>query len=132
MGDSYLQAVRDWAALRFTKDWERFLCFSKYHRRFIAGYAQVVFPLYRWTGKKPFIWGQEQQTVFDALKKTLTELSQIQEGQEKPIVYGSLSPSAEKRIYCTTQKELLWSWYVSHACAGTTVGPEVHCANGPP
>ena len=71
MEDSYVEAVRDWVAPRSTKDVERFLCFANYHRGFIPGYAQLAFPLYRLTGKKPFIWGQEQQTAFDFLKKAL-------------------------------------------------------------
>ena len=72
MGDSYVEAVRYWPAPCSTKDVERFWGFANYHRGFIAGYAQMTFPLYRLTGKKPFLWGQEQQAAFDALKKALT------------------------------------------------------------
>ena len=72
MEDSYVEAVRDWVAPRSTKDVERILCFANYHRGFIPGYAQLAFSLYRLNGKKPFIWGQEQQAAFDALKKVLT------------------------------------------------------------
>ena len=57
---------------RSSKDVERFLGFANYHRGFIAGYAQMAFPLYRLTGKKLLIWGQELQAAFDALKKALT------------------------------------------------------------
>ena len=128
-----MQAVRDWVAPRSTNIEERFLGFANYYRGFMAGYAQLAFPLYHLTGKKPFIWGQEQQAAFDVLKKALTSppvlalptpgdfvldtdasaeaigavLSQIPDGQEKPIAYGSLSLSAEQRRYCTTRKELL-------------------------
>ena len=70
--DSYVEAARDLPAPRSTKDVERFLGFANYHRGFIAGYAQLAFPLYRLTGKKPFLWGQEQQAAFDALNKALT------------------------------------------------------------
>ena len=35
------------------------------------------------------------------------ELSQIQDGQERTIVYASAVISAEQRRYCTTRKELL-------------------------
>ena len=134
MGDFYVEAVRDWVASRSTKDMERFWGFSNNNRGFIAGYAQLAFPLYRLTGMKPFIWGQEQQAAFDALKKALktppvlalptpdgefvldtdasseaigAELSHIQDGQERPIAYGSLSLSPEQRRYCTIPKELL-------------------------
>ena len=69
MGDSYVEAIQDWPAPRSTKDLERFWGFANYHRGCIAGYAQMAFTLYRLTGKKPFLWGQEQQAAFDALKK---------------------------------------------------------------
>ena len=72
MGGSNVQTVRDWADPRSAKDVERFLGFANYNRGFIAGYAQLAFPLYCLTGKKPFIWGQEQQAAFDVLKKALT------------------------------------------------------------
>ena len=72
MGDSDIEAVRNLPAPHSTKDVERFLGFANYHRGFIAGYAQLAFPLYRLTGKKPFLWGQEQQAAFDAFNKTLT------------------------------------------------------------
>ena len=49
MGDSYVEAVRDWAAPSSTKDVERFLGFANCHRGIIAGYAQLAFPLYRLT-----------------------------------------------------------------------------------
>ena len=71
-GGSYVQTVRVWADPRSNKDVERFLGFANYNRGFIAGYAQLAFPLYCLTGKKPFIWGQEQQAAFDVLKKALT------------------------------------------------------------
>ena len=57
---------------RSLKEVEMFWSFANYHRGFIAGYAQLAFPLYSLTGKKPFIRGQEQQAAFNALKKTLT------------------------------------------------------------
>ena len=67
-----MQNVRDWAYPRSAKDVERSFGFANYHRSFIAGYTQLAFPLYCLTGKKPFIWGQEQQATFDFLKKALT------------------------------------------------------------
>ena len=77
---------------------------------------------------------QKQQAAFYALKKVLTsppvlarptpdgefildtdasaeaigtELSKIQDAQERPIAYGRISLSAEQWRYCTTRKELL-------------------------
>jgi hypothetical protein len=76
------------------------------------------------TGKKPFHWGPEQQTAFEGLISALTspptlampisegmfvldtdasgdtiraELSQVQEGAERPIAYGSLCLGRDQR-----------------------------------
>ena len=144
MGDSYVEAVWNWAAPRSTNDEERFLGFANYHPGFIAGYAQLAFPLYCLTRKKPFIWEQEQQAAFDDLKKALTsppvlslltpddfildtdasaeakgaELSQIQDGQESPLPTKVSVYTAEQRRYYTIRKELLA--VVRFARTGTT------------
>jgi hypothetical protein len=100
----------------------------------VVDYARIAAPLYQVTGKKPFVWETEQAEAFEGLKEALVsppvlalpvpegefvlgtdasgeaigaELSQIQEGQERTIAYGSLSLSHEQRRYCTTRKELL-------------------------
>lgn len=86
------------------------------------------------TGKKGFQWEAEQQEAFDKLISLLLkppvlaiptgtghfildtdasdfavggELSQIQDGQERTIGYGSAVLSTEQCRYCTTRKELL-------------------------
>lgn len=51
----------------------RFLGLTGYFRRFIQGYAMLSEPLTRLTRKDTvFIWGNEQQQVFDDLKTKLT------------------------------------------------------------
>jgi hypothetical protein len=86
------------------------------------------------TRKKPWKWGEEQQTAFEKLKSALqttpvlaipdktgtfvldtdasdkaigAELIQIQNGQERVVAYGSFTLSPAQRRYCTTRKELL-------------------------
>jgi hypothetical protein len=134
MGDAYISAVREWAVPSSAKKVERFLGFANYYRAFIARCAELANPLYSVTGQKPFHWGPEQQTAFERLISALTspptlamsfpegvfllgtdasgdaigaELSQVQEGVEKPIAYGSLSLGIDQRKYCTTRKGLL-------------------------
>jgi hypothetical protein len=134
MGDAYISAVWEWAVPSNVKEVERFLGFANYHRAFIARYAVLANPLYSVTGKNPFHWGPEQQTAFEGLRIALTspptlampipeemfvldtdasgdtigaELSQVQEGVERPIVYRSLSLGRDLRKYCTIRKELL-------------------------
>jgi hypothetical protein len=134
MGVAYISAVREWAVPFNVKEVERFPGFANYHRAFIARYAELAGPLYSETGMKPFHWGPEQQTAFEGLISALTspptlvmpipngmfvldtdasgdtigaELSQVQEGVERPIAYGRLSLGKDQRKYCTTRKELL-------------------------
>lgn len=51
---------------------KKILSFANYHRTFINGYAKMATPLNRLTGKKPYVWGQEQQDAFSNLKLALT------------------------------------------------------------
>nr|XP_022300865.1 uncharacterized protein LOC111109068 [Crassostrea virginica] len=84
MGDSYDEAVWNWAAPRSTNDEEMFLV--------------LALP----TPNGEFVLDQDKSSeVIEA------ELFQIQDGQKKTIAYGSLSLCTEQRIYCTIRKELL-------------------------
>ena len=134
MGDSAIQTVVDWPTPASAKDVERFLGYANYHRGFIQDFSKTSVPLYQVTGKKEFVWGEEQETSFRALKKAFTsapmlslpdregmfvldtdasdfaigaELSQIQDGKERVITFCSYALSSEQRRYCTTRKELL-------------------------
>ncbi|PIK60526.1 Retrovirus-related Pol polyprotein from transposon [Apostichopus japonicus] len=107
-----------------------------YYRRFIRGFAQIALPLFKLTEKKQkFDWNQDCETAFSGLKTALTTapvlsypmssgqdfildtdasdfatgsvLSQIQDGNEKPIAYFSKTMSKQERRYCITRKELL-------------------------
>lgn len=96
-------------------------------------------PLNRLTGKKPYMWGQEQQDAFSNLKLALTttpvlalpnskdlfildtdasdfaicaELIQVQEGEERVIAYGSVSLTPEQQRFVQQEKSCLQS-YVS-------------------
>lgn len=71
-GDQYITAVQEWATPGNVKDNEKFLGFTKYHRGFIAGYAQLAVPLYKLTSKKPFVWGAEQEVALNALWKAFS------------------------------------------------------------
>jgi hypothetical protein len=108
--------------------------FANYYQGFVVDYARIAAPLYQVTSKKPFVWETQQAGAFEGLKEALVsplvlalpfpegefvldtdasgeaigaELSQIQEGKERTIAFGSLSLSHEQRRYCATRKELL-------------------------
>ncbi len=129
-----IQTVLDWPTPKCTKDVERFLGLVNYHRMFIKDYAKQAVPLYQLTGKQPFHWDAEQESAFADLKTAMTsapvlglpnreddfvfdtdasdyavgaQLSQVQDGEERVIAYGSFALAKEQRRYCTTRKELL-------------------------
>ena len=113
----------------------QFVGFVGYYRRCVNFLAEIADPLVALTRKGvPFVWADEQQTAFDALKVSLlnapilgfpTEkdrfvldtdaslfaiggvLSQIQNEEEVVIAYASRSLRISQRRYCTTRREML-------------------------
>ncbi len=108
---------------------------GNYYKRFIKGYCVITAPLHELL-KKPvhFRWGDEQEQAFINLKNALCKapvlaypdpdfpyvadtdasnlaigavLSQVQDGEEKVIMYGSKAFSGSQRRWCTTRRELL-------------------------
>ena len=106
-----------------------------YYRRFIPHFSELARPIIRLTEKnRPFQWLDEQQQAFEQLKKALSEapilshprtegqfildtdasnegigavLSQVQDGEERVIAFGSKTLSKTERNYCITRRELL-------------------------
>ena len=134
IGEEYVKVIKDWPEPKTTKEVERFVGFTNYHRSFIKGYAKMAAPLQQITGRKPFIWTAKQQSSFESLKSALSstpvlalpnstdlfildtdasdyaigaELLQVQNGKERAIAYGSFTLAPEQQRYCTTRKELL-------------------------
>ncbi len=114
---------------------ESFLGFANYHRNFIHDFAGLAALLYHLPGPKAvYQWTNECEQAFRALKDAIvsapvlafpkahdpfvldtnasdfclgTKLSQIQDGVEHTISYGSVILLPDRRRYCTTRKELL-------------------------
>ena len=129
------QAMATWPRPSNLTDVRSFLGATGYYRRFIKDYARIAKPLTRLTIKDvPFEWTEEVNSAFIRLRTELTQapilgypdprlpyildtdasdvamgavLSQIQEGQERPVAYYSKTFSHEERNYCVTRKELL-------------------------
>ena len=129
-----IECVKDWPTPNCTKEVESFLGFANYNREHVPNLAQLAEPLYAITGKKPFVWKEEHTLAFEKIKDALTrpvalslptpddpfvldvdasnvavgaQLSQIRDGVEVPVSYGSKSLTATQRRYCATRKELL-------------------------
>jgi len=106
-----------------------------YYRRFVPQFSEIAKPLIKLTEKNQgFHWGDAQDEAFKHLKQLLSEapilvhprkeglfildtdasdegvgavLSQVQDGEERVISYGSKALSKCERNYCITRRELL-------------------------
>lgn len=130
-----IESVKNAEPPRNQKEVQQFHGLCNYYRKFIEHYSDLAYPLTQLTGKNvPFEWSAEAQRSFDALKTALctapvlsyprevgllildtdasdvgigSVLSQIQDGEEKPLAYGSKKLSKQQARYCVTRRELL-------------------------
>ena len=138
-----ISAVKLWPQPRCVKDVRAFLGLTGYYRKFIKDYAVLATPLTELTKKQcRFRWQEQQEEAFTALKEKLTEapilgypdpecsfildtdasgctiggvLSQVQDGKEVVISYGSRKLSKSEQNYCVTRRELLAIvWFCEH------------------
>ena len=130
-----LEAIRDWVPPRCLKEVRAFFGLCSYYRRFVKDFANISEPLTRLTKKNArFEWTAECQQAFETLKTKLIEattlaypdpnlpvildtdasdvavgavISQVIEGQERPIAFFSRVMNNAQRNYCPTRRELL-------------------------
>jgi len=130
-----IEVVANWPHPQSVTEVRSFLGFCTYYRRFIPHFSTVASAMTNLTRKSvAFEWTDECQLAFMRLKSSLMEapvlayprekgqfildtdasntgiggvLSQMQDGEEKVIAYGSKTLSKSERGYCTTYKELL-------------------------
>ena len=130
-----LENVKNWNPPKDVKQIQQFIGLCNYYRRFIYGFSDLASPITELTKKDvPFRWSEECQNAFDLLKQALCSapilaypknegtyilhtdasdsgvsgvLSQVQEGCERVICYGSKKLSKTQRNYCVTRRELL-------------------------
>ena len=128
-------AVADWPVPSSVTEVRSFLGICSYYRRFVDNFAEISKPLTVLTEKSvPFVWKDDQQEAFDLLKSKLTTtpvlafpdasahflldtdasnwgigavLSQVIDGDEHVIAYGSRLLTKAELKYCTTRRELL-------------------------
>lgn len=130
-----VKCIRLWPTPTNVSDLRSFLGLCSYYRRFVKGFAAIANPLHGLTQKdKKFDWNADCETAFQDLKRLLVTspvlalpdfskqfvldtdasgsgigavLSQIQDGAEQVISYGSRSLTKAERRYSITRKELL-------------------------
>ena len=127
--------IKQWPKPSNVTEVRRILGMGNYYRRFVKDYAKLVSPLTHLTKKGVnFAWTPTCEEAFETLKQTLIGsnimaypcetgqyildtdasdsqiagiLSQIQDGQERVISYGSRTLGNAEKNYCITDKELL-------------------------
>ena len=132
-----IEAISTWSIPTRVKEVRAFLGLTGYYRRFIKDYGQIAKPLHQLTeNNQHFHWTEETNQAFETLKSALTTapilgypsqnpedqfildtdasnchigavLSQMQDGKEVVIAYGSKVLSKPERNYCVTRRELL-------------------------
>ena len=132
---SKTDVVKKWPVPQNVSEVRSFTGFCNYYSRLLPQYSNTAQPLYDLTKKNAsFVWSDDCQQAFDKLKCMLTEapivgfpkesgefildtdacdrsigavVSQMQDGVETVICYGSRTLSRSEMNYTTTRKELL-------------------------
>ena len=130
-----LEAVREWERPKTVTQLRSFAAFCNYYRKFAKIFAEVAKPLYRLTSKRViFTWGKEHEDAFQVLRTRLLQapilafptfrhpfvidtdagetalgavLSQLIDGEERPIAFESRVLSKTEVNYATTKREAL-------------------------
>ena len=130
-----LMKIKQWSQPKSVTQVRQFIGLASYYRRHVKDFSKIVAPMVQLTKKgENFIWSEECEEAFSKIKSLLIQapimayplddgeyildtdasdvgigavLSQIQDGQEKTIAYGSRTLNKAERNYCVTDKELL-------------------------
>jgi hypothetical protein len=140
---SKIQAVQKYPVPRNARDVRSFLGLASFYRRLVSKFADIAKPLTELLRKEsPFKWESRQQAAFERLKEALCSeqvlaypdfkaqfilttdasrlglaaiLSQVQDGVERPISYGSRQMNKAEQCYSATESELLAvTWATKH------------------
>jgi len=145
-----VKCIVDWPTPSNLHEVRSFMGICSYYRRFVAGFATIAAQLHALTKKNvTFQWSEECDEAFRRLKRSLTTapilslprddegytldtdasncglgvvLSQLQDGEEKVILYASQLLSKAERNYDTTKKELLAVVYGLKQCRQYLLG----------
>ena len=137
--DAKISAVKEWPTPQNVHEVRSFMGLCSYYRKFIKNFAEIARPLHKLTEKNvKFVWSDNCTQAFQKLKECLicapvlaypsldhtfildtdasndsigAVLSQVIDGQERVIAYGSKALLKAERNYCVTRRELLAAVY---------------------
>jgi len=74
MSDRKVKSVQNWAHPRSVKEFQIFIGFANFYRRFIKDFSKACKPITETLkgNSKDFHWGREQEEAFEELKKRFT------------------------------------------------------------
>ncbi|KAJ3500604.1 hypothetical protein NLJ89_g9719 [Agrocybe chaxingu] len=135
MDPQKVAAVRDWPVPRNRKDVQQYLGFLNFYRRFIRNFSTKAAPLNRLTSaSSSWSWSEREQSAFETLRTAILEdvvlaipldgapfrveadssgfatgavLSQLQDGNWRPVAFSSKSLNDVERNYEIHDRELL-------------------------
>jgi hypothetical protein len=128
-----VRQILSWPAPESITDVRIFLGLTSYYRKYVQDYAAIACPMYELTRKDAeFEWTSRRENAMSTLKRELAEhtqlvypmadggpfildtdvsgeaigpvLSQLQEGNEEVLAFGSRCLSVPERNYCVTRK----------------------------
>ena len=144
-----IETVLSWPVPTCCLDVQSFLGLCSYYQQFVPSFANLAKPLHLLLEDgQHFSWTEEADAAFQELKRRLTQapvlgyplpdgkfildtdasnyatgavLSQVQNGQERVILYFSQSLSKAEQQYCVTRKELVTIVTYSHIGSWTYI-----------
>ena len=130
-----IRAIEEYPTPKTIKEIRAIVGLAGYYRRHVQNFAELAKPLTNLTRKDvPFEWTKEHQNAFEKLKRSLSTeqlliypdftqpfivacdastkaigavLSQLKEGQERPVTYCSRRLNSAESKYSVTELELL-------------------------
>ena len=73
MSKDKVEAINNWPVPSSVTELRQFLGLAGYYRNFVSGFSSICSPLHQLLHKtQPYIWTNEQQQSFDALKRAIT------------------------------------------------------------
>ncbi len=119
---SKIDGVRGFSAPTTVVNVRSFLGLTGYYRRFIKGYSKLASPLFELTKKDVvFVWNQDCQKAFDALKKALVGAPILVKPNFKEPFYLDVDWSTKGVGVILSQKEGSFEKVIAYASKALTV-----------
>ncbi|GJU39091.1 putative reverse transcriptase domain-containing protein [Tanacetum coccineum] len=106
-----IKAVKNWASPTTPTEVRQFLGLADYYRRFIKDFSKIEKSLTELTQKNKYIWGEDQESAFQLLKKKLCEapILALPEGNDDFVVYCDASHQGLGAVLMQREKAIAYA-----------------------